>query len=103
MFIAHRRFNSSIGDSEEILGEVTQEIYNIVEKYILNPEEREKKELQIADNAIRKMQEQQRLEEEKHAFFGLDLSEEVMKKEMQDATNIHLSAQAIAQLVENLS
>ena len=46
------------------------------------------------------MQEQQRLEEEKHAFFGLDLSEEVMKKEMQDATNIHLSAQAIAQLVE---
>ena len=66
----------------------------------MNPEERAKKELQIADNAIRKMQEQQRLEEEKHAFFGLDLSEEVMKKEMQDATNIHLSAQAIAQLVE---
>lgn len=51
-------------------------------------------------NAIRKMQEQQYLEEEKHAFFGLDLSEEVMKKEMQEATNIHLSAQAIAQLVE---
>ena len=93
-------FNSSIGDSEEILGEVTQEIYNIVEKYILKPEERAQKELQLADNAIRKMQEQQHLEEEKHAFFGLDLSEEVMKKEMQEATNIHLSAQAIAQLVE---
>ncbi len=93
-------FNSSIGDSEEILGEVTQEIYNIVEKYILNPEERAKKELQIADNAIRKMQEQRRLEEEKHTFFGLDLSEEVMKREMHDATNIHLSAQAIARLVE---
>ena len=93
-------FNSSIGDSEEILGEVTQEIYNIVEMYILNPEERAKKELQIADNVIRKMQEQQRLEEEKHTFFGLDLSEEVMKQEMHDATNIHLSAQAIAQLVE---
>ena len=93
-------FNSSIGDSEEILGEVTQEIYNIVEQYILNPEERAKKELQIADNAIRKMQEQQRLEEEKHTFFGLDLSEEVMKKEMHDATNIHLNVKAIAQLVE---
>ena len=93
-------FNSSIGDSEEILGEVTQEIYNIVEKYILKPKERAQKELQLADNAIRKMQEQQHLEEEKHAFFGLDLSEEVMKKEMQEATNIHLSAQAIAQLVE---
>ena len=93
-------FNSSIGDSEEILGEVTQEIYNIVDQYILNPEERAKKELQITDNAIRKMQEQQRLEEEKHAFFGLDINEEARKKEMQDATNIHLSAQAIARLVE---
>lgn len=93
-------FNSSIGDSEEILGEVTREIYNVVEKYILNPQERAQKEMQIADNAIRKMQEQQRLEEEKHAFFGLDLSEEVMRKELQNATNIHLSADAIARLVE---
>ena len=93
-------FNSSIGDSEEILGEVTREIYNVVEKYILNPQERAQKELQIADNAIRKMQEQQRLEEEKHTFFGLDLSEEVMRKELQDATNIHLSADAIVRLVE---
>lgn len=93
-------FNSSIGDSEEILGEVTREIYNVVEKYILNPQERAQKELQIADNAIRKMQEQQRLEEEKHTFFGLDLSEEMMKKELQDATNIHLSAEAIVRFVE---
>lgn len=93
-------FNSSIGDSEEILGEVTREIYDVVEKYILNPQERAQKELQIADNAIRKMQEQQRLEEEKHTFFGLDLSEEVMRKELQDATNIHLSAEAIVRLVE---
>lgn len=93
-------FNSSIGDSEEILGEVTREIYNVVEKYILNPQERAQKELQIADNAIRKMQEQRRLEEEKHTFFGLDLSEEVMRKELQDATNIHLSADAIVRLVE---
>ncbi|MCM1307922.1 MAG: SNF2-related protein, partial [Butyrivibrio sp.] len=93
-------FNSSIGDSEEILGEVTREIYNVVEKYILNPQERAQKELQIADNAIRKMQEQRRLEEEKHTFFGLDLSEEMMKKELQDATNIHLSAEAIVRLVE---
>lgn len=93
-------FNSSIGDSEEILGEVTREIYNVVEKYILNPQERAQKDLQIADNAIRKMQEQQRLEEAKHTFFGLDLSEEVMRKELQDATNVHLSVDAIVRLVE---
>lgn len=93
-------FNSSIGDSEEILGEVTHEIYDFVDRYVLNPQERAKKDLQIADNAIRKMQEQQRLEEEKHTFFGLDLSEEVMRKELQDATNIHLCAEAIVRLVE---
>ena len=93
-------FNASIGDSEEILGEVTREIYDVVEKYILNPQERAKKDLQIADNAIRKMQEQKRLEEDTKAFFGLDLSNELMRKELQDATNIHLSADAISQLVE---
>ncbi len=93
-------FNSSIGDSEEILGEVTREIYDVVENYILNPQERAKKDLQIADNAIRKMQEQQRLEEDTKAFFGLDLSQEMMRKELQDATNIHLSADAICRLIE---
>lgn len=93
-------FNASIGDSEEILGEVTREIYNVAEKYILNPREREQKEMQIADNAIRKMQEQQRLEEEKHAFFGLNLSEEIMKQELQDTSNIHLSEEAIRKLVQ---
>ncbi|MCD8286706.1 MAG: SNF2-related protein [Clostridia bacterium] len=92
-------FNSSIGDSEEILGKVTQEIYDIATQYMLSPEERKKKELQIADNTIREMQEQQSLEEEKRAFFGLDLSEEVMRKEMEDATNIHLSPAARERLV----
>lgn len=93
-------FNSSIGDSEEILGEVTQQIYSIVEMYTLNPEERAQKELQIADNTIRKMQEQQRLEDEKYSFFNLSLSEEVMRKELEDATNIHLSEEAILNIVK---
>ena len=30
-------FNASIGDSEEILGDITKEIYDIAEKYVLNP------------------------------------------------------------------
>lgn len=40
------------------------------------------------------------MEDEKHTFFGLDLSENQMKKELQDATNIHLSAASIERLVE---
>ncbi|MCD7724577.1 MAG: SNF2-related protein [Clostridiales bacterium] len=93
-------FNSSIGDSEEILGKVTQEIYDIVDMYILDAEEREQKELQIADNAIREMQEQQRLEDEKYTFFNLSISDEIMKKELKDAINIHLGEKAISNLVE---
>lgn len=93
-------FNASIGDSEQILGDITKEIYNIAEQYILNPEERREKLQQLQDNKIRLIQEQQKMEDEKHTFFGLDLSENVMKKELQDATNIHLSAEAIERLVE---
>ena len=93
-------FNASIGDSEQILGDITKEIYNIAEQYILNPEERREKLQQLQDNKIRLIQEQQKMEDEKHTFFGLDLSENVMKKELQDATNIHLSAEAIECLVE---
>ncbi len=93
-------FNASIGDSEQILGDITKEIYNIAEQYILKPEERREKLQQLQDNQIRLIQEQQKMEDEKHTFFGLDLSENVIKKELQDATNIHLSAEAIEKLVE---
>lgn len=93
-------FNSSIGDSEEILGDITKEIYDIAQKYVLNPEERRIKLQQLQDNKVRLIQEQQKIEDEKHSFFSLDLSENVMKQELEDATNIHLSADAIYRLVE---
>jgi hypothetical protein len=82
------------------LGDITKEIYNIAEKYILNAEERREKLQQLQDNKVRLIQEQARLEDEKHTFFGLDWSENVIKKELEDATNIHLSAEAIVRLVE---
>lgn len=93
-------FNSSIGDSEQILGDITKEIYDIAEKYALNPEERREKLQQLQDNKIRLIQEQRKMEDEKHTFFGLDLSENMMKKELEAATNIHLSAASIARLAE---
>ena len=49
-------FNSSIGDSEQILGDITKEIYDIAEKYALNPEERREKLQQLQDNKIRLIQ-----------------------------------------------
>lgn len=53
-------FNSSIGDSEQILGDITKEIYDIAQKYILNPEERRIKLQQLQDNKVRLIQEQQK-------------------------------------------
>lgn len=93
-------FNASIGDSEEILGEITKGIYDIVESYTLTPDERREKLQQLRDNKVRLIQETERMESEKHTFFGLDMSESVMKKELEDATNIHLSEPAINNLVE---
>ena len=93
-------FNASIGDSEQILGDLTREIYDIAEKYVLNPSERREKLQQLQDNQVRLIQEQQRMETEKHTFFGLDMSENAMKKELEEATNIHLSPDAIYRLVE---
>lgn len=93
-------FNASIGDSEEILGEITKGIYDIVESYSLTPDERREKLQQLRDNKVRLIQETERIENEKHTFFSLDMSESVMKKELEDATNIHLSESAIINLVE---
>lgn len=93
-------FNASIGDSEEILGEITKGIYDIVESYTLTPDERREKLQQLRDNKVRLIQETERMESEKHTFFGLDMSESIMKKELEDATNIHLSEIAIINLVE---
>lgn len=93
-------FNASIGDSEEILGEITKGIYDIVESYTLTPDERREKLQQLRDNKVRLIQETERMESEKHTFFGLDMSESVMKKELENATNIHLSEPAIINLVE---
>ena len=93
-------FNASIGDSEEILGEITKGIYDIVESYTLTPDERREKLQQLRDNKVRLIQETERMESEKHTFFGLDMSESVMKKELEDATNIHLSEIAIVNLIE---
>ena len=93
-------FNSSIGDSEEILGEITKGIYDIVESYTLTPDERREKLQQLRDNKVRLIQETERMESEKHTFFSLDMSESAMQKELDDATNIHLSETAITNLVE---
>lgn len=61
----------SLGGSEEILGKITREIKNIAVNFSLTDEEKSLRFQQLADNEIRIIQEQARLEDEQSKLFGL--------------------------------
>lgn len=92
-------FNSALGGSEEILGEIAHEIKNIAENYTLTEGERNSKLQQLADNKVRLIQEQEELEERQKELFGIQFPQEQMKKEIEDASSFWLSQTAIFKLV----
>ena len=92
-------FNSALGGSEEILGEITREIRDIAENYSLNEEERRAKLQQLADNKIRLIQEQEELEQRQVELFGIRLPEDRMRKEIEDASSFWLSWASIQRVV----
>lgn len=66
-------FHQALGGSEEILGKLTHEIRAIAENFTLSPEEQAARLQQLADNEVRAIQEQERLEQEQAKLFGLSL------------------------------
>ncbi len=92
-------FESALGGSEEILGEISKEIKNIAENYALGEEERRAKLQQLADNEIRLMQEQEKLEQQQMELFGIRLPEDQMKKEIEEASSFWLSPASLQRLV----
>lgn len=64
-------FESSIGECEEILGDIATQIDQIVVDSSLTDEERKEKLEQMADNEVRKIQELTKLEEEEKEFLVL--------------------------------
>lgn len=66
-------FRQALGGSEEILGKLSREIHAIAENLTLTAEERAARLQQLADNEIRLVQEQAKLEEEQTKLFGLTL------------------------------
>jgi len=92
-------FNTALGTSEEILGEITTSIRAIAENYTISEEERKAKFQQLADNEIRLLQEQDALEQRQFELFGIRLPENQMKQEIQDATSFWLSPDALRGLV----
>ena len=93
-------FESSIGECEEILGDIATQIDQIVVDSSLTEEERKIKLEQMADNEVRKIQEMDRLEEEEKEFFGFDLSEYTTTQEIHNAENPWLTQKSLQIMIE---
>lgn len=93
-------FETSIGECEEILGEIAMGIEGIILDSSLTDDERKRKLEQIADNEVRKLQEITRLEEEEKELFGFDLTEFTTAQEIRHAENPWLTPQALQGLIE---
>lgn len=94
-------FERSIGDCEEILGQIASDIDSLVYDTNLTDEERNIKLEQMADNEVRKMQELNRLEEEEKELFGFDLTELSTSHEIKKAENPWISGHFLQKLIEN--
>lgn len=94
-------FENSIGDCEEILGELTQEIENISSSFILTKEEQAEKIQQMTDNKIRLIQESEKLENEQYNLLGIKINDEDLQKEIKNATNPWLEPSELALLVKS--
>jgi ATP-dependent helicase HepA len=94
-------FEHSIGDSEEILGELAIKIKNIAENLNLTDEERKLKLQQLADNQVRKIQEEEKLEQQQYELFGIEVPTKQTEKEIMSASSYWLSPRMLEHLIES--
>lgn len=92
-------FQASIGDCAEILGEITDQIMQIMFDSALTEDERMMKLEKITDNDIMRAQELRRLEDEEKTLFGFDLKNYISDGELQAAENQWISPERISNLV----
>ena len=93
-------FQNSIGECEEILGEIGSEIEKIATTTGLTQEERCRKLEQIAENEVRKLQELEKFEDEQRSLFGFDLSAHTTAQEIKEAESPWLSTSNLQKLIE---
>ncbi len=94
-------FEQALGDSEDILGKITADIQNIAVDPKLSAEERRERFQQLADNEIRQLQEEQRLEKAEAGLFGIDLpSQQRIAEEVENASTYWLTPDAMNNLID---
>ncbi|NLC58918.1 MAG: DEAD/DEAH box helicase family protein [Armatimonadetes bacterium] len=94
-------FRQALGGSEEILGQITRELHAVAENLELTEDERRQRLQQLADNAIRRIQEEDLLEERQAEFFGIRLPQQRLEEEIAQASSTWLTPAAIQNLVQS--
>ncbi|WP_029972132.1 helicase-related protein [Paraburkholderia graminis] len=89
-------FHHAIGGSEEILGEITRELHSISDSFTLTEEERGQRLQQLADNKIRQIEEERKLEEQQGELFGLNLASASWEEKLRQSRNYWLEPSALA-------
>jgi ATP-dependent helicase HepA len=93
-------FEQALGASEEILGKITADIQEIAFDPSLSETERREKLQQLADNEIRLLQEEQRLEEQQSELFGVNLpTQKRFAEEVENASSHWLAPTAMSNLL----
>lgn len=93
-------FEHSIGETEEILGQITNEIKSIVVDNHLSEEDKLLKLERLADNDVLRIQEMQRLEEQQRQFFGLDVSEYLTTQAIRESENPWLNSGLLESMIK---
>ncbi len=91
-------FEQSLGECSDILGNIESSIKNIIFDSALTAEERSRKIEQMADNEIRLINENRKLEEDGKEMFGLDISS--FADDIAKADNPWVSPDNVRRLVE---
>lgn len=92
-------FHNAVGGSEEILGEITQELHDIAESFELTAEERSQRLKQLSDNGINRIREEQELESKEAELFGLNVPNPSWRDEIDEAETFWLSPPALQRTV----
>ena len=92
-------FERSIGGSEAILGEVSDEIHRVAEDFTLTEAERQARLQQLADNELRHIAENEALEERQSELFGVRFGRRQFEDEVAAASSRWLQPEAIERLV----
>lgn len=96
-----RIFEQALGASEEILGKITADIQEIAIDPNLSELERRERLQQLADNEIRLLQEEERLEEQQLELFGTSLpTQQRFADEVENASSLWLTPTAMSNMLQ---